>query len=365
MKSYKKLIPLCALQITEALLFHAPSNLQGRKAKSALLASSQYLSNLGPQDDPNNPMPLPVTDSSYVNGDIPQRQMGLSQQVQDEQYVKTLEARLLALEREQEKSGAIQNAGPLASSSPSSPSRPSLARQILDRKPTIKVQGGTLKTWTFNSAQVEAVHVVMKTEGRPLDADIELWHGPDNTPHKMRVYVEDGAMRPFSAMIATPRGPNTIALRNIGHLEFPLDGNVVADTLDLGPSPEDDGLVSDPLIIQGGALRTFPFDANVESVQVMLKTDGRPLNSRIELLQGPNNIKQVVEVYTEDGMDRPFFMVIESPGTGNVVRVVNTATVEFPLTAWVEPYSIGEDFDHLEPVLGGDTNDGFMSNRLI
>ena len=272
-----------------------------------------------------------------------------------------LEERLFALERELP-GGVIQKAAP-PQNAPSA-SRPSLANQILDIKPTIKVQGGTLKTWTFNSAAVQAVHVVMKTEGRPLDADIELWHGPDNTPHKMRVYVEDGSQRPFSAMIATPRGPNTIALRNIGHLEFPLDGNVVADTLDIGPSI-DDGLVSEPLIIQGGALRTFPFDANVESVQIMLKTDGRPLNSRIELLQGPNNIKQVVEVYTEDGMDRPFFMVVESPGSGNVVRVVNTATVEFPLTAWVEPYSIGADFDHMEPVLGGDTNDGFMSSRLI
>lgn len=354
MKSYKKIVPFYALYTSDSLLFHAPLR---QKCSSSLAASSQYLSDLGPNDNVNNP--LPVTDSSYVNSDLSMSPPPPA--VQDEQYVKMLEERLLALERELP-GGAIQKGVP--QSAPSS-SRPSLANQILDRKPTIKVQGGTLKTWTFNSAAVSAVHVVMKTEGRPLDADIELWHGPDNTPHKMRVYVEDGSKRPFSAMIATPRGPNTIALRNIGHLEFPLDGNVVADTLDLGPSPEDDGLVSDPLIIQGGALRTFPFDANVESVQVMLKTDGRPLNSRIELLQGPNNIKQVVEVYTEDGMDRPFFMVIESPGTGNVVRVVNTATVEFPLTAWVEPYSIGEDFDHLEPVLGGDTNDGFMSNRLI
>lgn len=347
-----KLIPFCALQASNALLFHAPLKSQG----SALSAGQNYLSNLGPQDNGGN-NPLPVTQQSYVPGEFP-----LSPPpTQDEQYVETLEARLFALEGEQS-GGMMQNSN---LGTVGRPRRPSLARQILDRKPTVKVQGGTLKTWTFNSAAVEAVHVVMRTDGRPLDADVELWQGPDNTPVKMRVYVEEGSQRPFSAMIATPRGPNTIALRNIGHLEFPLDGNVVADSFDLGPSPEDDGLISDPLVIQGGALRTFPFDAQVESVQIMLKTDGRPLNSRIELLQGPNNIKQVVEVYTEDGMDRPFFMVIESPGTGNVVRVVNTATVEFPLTAWVEPYSIGDDFDALEPVLGGDTNDGFMSKRLI
>jgi hypothetical protein len=241
---------------------------------------------------------------------------------------------------------------------------PNLADQIFSKKVPLKLQGGSLKTWTFNSPNVEAAHVAMRTEGRPLDADIELWQGPDNTPCKMRVYVEDGAARRFGAMIATPRGPNTIALRNIGHLEFPMEAQVCADTSDLvGPSADMREFDGEPLIIQGGALRTYPFDPSVESVVVLLNTDGRPLNARIELLQGPNSIKQVVELYTEDGMDRPFLMILETPGTGNVVRIVNTATVEFPLTAGVEAYSINNNYNDYEPVLGGDSNEGFMTNR--
>ena len=214
---------------------------------------------------------------------------------------------------------------------------------------SILVQGGSLRTWSYRSPKVEQVQVVLSSEGRPIDADIELWHGPDNTPCKMRVYVENGANRPFSAVIETPRGPNTIAIRNIGQIEFPISANVVSDIIDV-PSL---GCVESSKTIQGGALRTYPFDPRVESVQVLLKTDGRPLNARIELLQGPNNNKQVVELYSEDGCDRPFFCFVETPGSGNVVRVVNTSPVEFPMYASIVPGAINNEL-RSDPIVGGD-----------
>jgi len=161
--------------------------------------------------------------------------------------------------------------------------------------------------------------------------------------------VEDGQLRPFSAVVETPRGPNTVAIRNIGQVEFPIAANVVAEAVD-NPSPD---CLASSMTIQGGALRTYPFDPTVDSVQVLLKTDGRPLNARIELLQGPNNNKQVIELYTEDGCDRPFFCFLETPGSGNVVRIVNTAPVEFPMTASVVPHSINTDMGS-SAVLGGD-----------
>merc|ERR1719440_781695 len=102
---------------------------------------------------------------------------------------------------------------------------------------SLLVQGGSLRTWSYRSPSVEQVQVVLSTEGRPLDADIELWHGPDNTPCKMRVYVENGKLRPFSAVVETPRGPNTVAIRNIGQIEFPIAASVLADNIDQ-PTPD-------------------------------------------------------------------------------------------------------------------------------
>jgi len=240
-----------------------------------------------------------------------------------------------------------QMGAPVQSQTYSGGVMPSRAGPMTDS--TILVQGGSLRTWSYRSPAVEQVQVVLSTEGRPLDADIELWHGPDNTPVKMRVYVENGQLRPFSAVIETPRGPNTVAIRNIGQIEFPIAANVIAEDVDMAsPDAQSAGMT-----VQGGALRTYPFDPTVDSVEVLIRTDGRPLNARIELLQGPNNNKQVIELYTEDGCDRPFFCILETPGSGNVVRIVNTSPVEFPMATSVVPHSINQSMGS-GAVLGGD-----------
>jgi len=62
-----------------------------------------------------------------------------------------------------------------------------------------------------------------------------------------------------------------------------------------------------------------------------------------------------MEIYTEDGQERPFYVVIDTPGSGNVVRIVNTATVEFPLTAAVEPYIVDETIQEEASTSGGMT----------
>ena len=246
----------------------------------------------------------------------------------------------------------LRTAAPVMQAIASSPYGVGPGVSKMGAEDSILVQGGSLRTWSYRSPAVEQVQVHLGTEGRPLDAEIDLWHGPDNTPVKMRAYVENGAIRPFSCVVETPRGPNTIAIRNIGALEFPLVAEVSANNVD---QPNAD-CASASETIQGGALRTYPFEPQVDSVQLLLQTDGRPLNARIELLQGPNNNKQVIELYTEDGSDRPFFCVLHTPGSGNVVRVVNTAPVEFPLSAGVVPAYVNMDPERSTAVvIGGDS----------
>jgi hypothetical protein len=343
------------LLATGATAFQAPAIKSSRASPSfsylSSLGGGEPLSSTPPRSGELGTAPrnVEVTRNDFLNNDRSRQ----------------LEQRLNRLERDNAMQAQKLSArGP----TPAKFSRPDgdlrgPAAIITEKTPKVPVQGGSLKTWSYASPLVERIHVVLKTDGRPLDADVALWQGPDNTPHKMRVYVEDGLERPFSAVFETPRGPNTVSIRNTGQLEFPLAAHVLAEVdgtnSGLLPAAKSNDLKGPPMTIQGGALRTYPFDPSVDSVAVLLKTDGRPLNARIELLQGPNNNKQVVEVYTEDGLDRPFFMIIETPGSGNVVRVVNSATVEFPLTAWVEPYRIGTYFSPLEPVIGGD-DDGFI-----
>ncbi|KAL3764907.1 hypothetical protein ACHAW5_003556 [Stephanodiscus triporus] len=215
--------------------------------------------------------------------------------------------------------------------------------EIWDNSSPVIVQGGSLRTWSFANPAIESVQVLLKTPGRPSTPTSSCGRDPLTPLPRCASTVEDGALRTFNAGDRHPRGPNTVAIRNIGQLEFPLDA-VVRPDRDDGLAISIASVVTRSETIQGGSVRTYPFNPSVDSVAIILKTDGRPLNARVELLQGPNNNKQVVELYTEDGMDRPFFAIIETPGAGSVVRVVNSAPLEFPLYASVDAYTIGNSY---------------------
>jgi hypothetical protein len=161
----------------------------------------------------------------------------------------------------------------------------------------------------------------------------------------MKVYGEDGSKRTFRAFLDTPQSPNTDTIKNIGG-QRPQDlytfvgpdkkaGDACLTTIRQKGVPKE---------ILGGALLTYPIDSIVNSVAVLLKSkEGTPLNARIELLQGPINnntqiMKQVLEVYTEDVIDHPLLVVIQTPGSDNTVQIVNTSP--FPLRSTLVEYEV-------------------------
>ena len=248
------------------------------------------------------------------------------------------------------------------------------------------VQGGSLRTWSHLPSEEQ--HISLGTNGRPLHADVEVWDGPGNTPVSMRVYGEDGQQRPVQAVIRGRGTPSTVAIRNTGPMEFPIAGHVAAtraptDTPSRGRQQAARQQSDMPsrgrqqaarqqsaaaMRIQGGAERTYPFDASVGSVQVVLTSDGMPITATIEILQGPNTNRQGIELYSENGRDRPVSYVLETPGYyGCVVEITNTGPMEYPLTASVVPHSINEvpymyDYDGMPN--GGDYEYGRSYGQL-
>lgn len=230
------------------------------------------------------------------------------------------------------------------------------SEEIWNKPSKVLIQGTTLQTWPI-ADNCKCVQLSISSNGRPLNSNVELWHGPDYMPSRMQVYIEDGYLRPFNALVFTPMSSNTLAVYNTRNMEFPCAAYVESDGQAQGLVMQPQRLMEQqrPELVQGqGAVRTWTYDVATSSVQIMLKTDGRDINARIELIQGPNNDKQVIDYYASDGKKRPFFAIIESPGIGNVVRITNLKPVEFPFSAWVAPYVV-------DPSIGASAPGGIMA----
>lgn len=247
-----------------------------------------------------------------------------------------------------------------------------------DNVPTdTRIQGGSRRT--FNAPyDRDLSHVFLETDGRPLDTEIEIWDGPNNTPTRLKVYSEDGRMRPINAIIENPlkgmRG-NTMSVRNTGPMEFPINAGVgsVGGSMqqfrngrslagsegaylserDLNgftrPSPS----MARGETVQGGALRTFPLDYSVEAVQVTLTTDGLPMNAKVELWGTSSHVKQVAEIYNDNGQSRPFAAIVDTPGGSNTIAIYNTGPMEYPIKAVVEPIARIDGWNGSEEKFGG------------
>jgi len=220
-----------------------------------------------------------------------------------------------------------------------------------------KIQGGALKTWAFQNADLDRLLVSLKSEeNRGIHAQIELCEGPANMPQQLDVTIGKGKIRPFKAVIETPGGHSSLFVRNTGPLEYPfmagVGSEISGDVMEDANSDYSAKLLADSKslydsassrIMQGGSVHSVKFEPYVQSAKAVLNTDGRPLNARIELINGPNSVRETIDLYTEDGLERPFITIISTPGSGNTVRIINTASMEFPLTVSLDPFMVDAD----------------------
>jgi len=100
--------------------------------------------------------------------------------------------------------------------------------------------------------------------------------------------------------------------------------------------------------VQGGALRTFPLDYSIEAVQVTITTQGLPMMAKVELWGTSSHIKQIAEIYNDNGQTRPFAAILDVPGGSNTVAIYNTGPMEYPIEVVVEPIARMEGWDGRE-----------------
>lgn len=199
-----------------------------------------------------------------------------------------------------------------------------------------------MRTWSFEynyAAEVANIHI--RTDGSPIDAAVELWEGPNYAPIHVRAYSQDGISHPIDMkLLLDDSRSSSLAIRNTGPNTFPLQAAVTTHDMDMNFQSMLDLVgyndIEDDL--QGGASLSYPIESNVRQTQLMLRTDGRPLNARIELMQGPSNNKLVAEIQSMDGI--PMVLSFETPGYANVLRVINLSPLEFPIVTMVDPSHI-------------------------
>lgn len=158
---------------------------------------------------------------------------------------------------------------------------------------------------------------------------------------------------------------NTVSVRNTGSMEFPINAGVSgmpggggydpygpaggpgmmnpSGMRPQGFSPPFAPSMARGETVQGGALKTFTMDHYVEAVQVTITSDGLPVNAKVELWGTGSNIKQLAEVYNDNGQTRPFAAIIDVPGGSNTIAVKNTGPIEYPIKVVVEPVATSMD----------------------
>lgn len=237
-----------------------------------------------------------------------------------------------------------------------------------------RIQGGSRQTYENMGRGGQAF---VETDGRPLNVEMEMWDGPNNTPTRVKMYSEDGRQRPMNINTNNYNGygggsgrGGTMSVRNVGSMEFPMRAGVASsnnnnrgygpgggrrsDMMGGDPYGQMGGMTSSSpydttpipssergITVQGGSLKTFKLPSHINAAQVTIKSDGLPVNAKVELWGSSTHVKQLAEVYNDNGQTRPFAAIIDVQGEENTIAVRNTGPLEYPIQVVVEPAGMG------------------------
>jgi len=205
-----------------------------------------------------------------------------------------------------------------------------------EKKADMRIEGGqTLKTFQMPAHAERVQYVLRAPNNRPVKAKVELWIGPIRCVHELIYDCMDGAAFPLRVSLQFKKVQPVLKISTDSTYEFPLECGVFV------PTPEESAHIGETTSAmfynapmkekvqggstidnKGGAIRTFAIDPTWEKTQLMVwsKDVGKKsFKSNIEILQGPNNAKQFLNLRC-GGSTQPFHAVIDTPGPGWMVR---------------------------------------------
>ena len=226
--------------------------------------------------------------------------------------------------------------------------------------------GGTVRTYQMPSWATR-VQMRFETNGRPMKGEVNLWLGPERKTHTLKIDSESGKEFPVQALLKFKKGPPVLKVSTGDLPNYPMKVGVHV------PSPEraaeleahTESVWADCIeedekkLIQGantdgkyGKKVNWVIPENVDSVQLLgwsRDSGSKSFKVEVELLQGPNNVKQFYFLQCGGGSQH-YHTVFQTPGPGWVVRIKNKKFVEDGLVQIaVKPYRTSE----LKPEEGG------------
>ena len=179
----------------------------------------------------------------------------------------------------------------------------------------------------------------------------------------------NGLTYPLKSTLQFKKLSPVLKVSTDGTFEFPLERGVFV------PSPDESKVVGgiceemfysapmkdrvqggSTIDNKGGAIRSFNIDPSWEQTQIMVwsKDVGKKsFKSNIEILQGPNNAKQHLNLRC-GGSTQPYHTVIDTPGSGWMIRCNSKKYLEDGLfEIAVAPYGETAEYDPSKDVVMG------------